>query len=867
MTKKYIEFLAKSRVFIIVFWVFLAAVMLWQAPSLSNVGTTDEATFLPSNAESVKVKETIKQKFPGEQAVSSGVAVVRRDGGLTNEDNDYIKEITEKLTGKDKPKTVSTVISPSNRPELAGQLVSKDHSTAIIQINLSSIAFDKKSQKDIKAVRDLLLSEKPAGLEAHFTGQAGILTDLTKSIEDSIAITTIATIILVVVILLLTYRSPVAMMVPLLTIGISFLVGRGVLGILAAQGWKLSSLLGAFIIVLIFGVGTDYCLFLISRFREETKNNEVNVAFYNTMHKVGHVILASAGTVIVGFLGMAIADFGMIATMGPALAITIAITLLAALTLTPALISVFGSHLFWPFSNGARRERSSVWEKVAAFTSRYPVVVTVLIVAVLGISYTQLPNTKTSFDMLKELPSSADSVKGFDVLQGSFEKGDMMPLTVIVPSKSSDLTPQALKEIGGLDRAVSDIPGVGRVQSFVHPEGVGKQSPFLITEQLRSLREQFSADPKASQPPVSNQASTTEQLKPLQDYLSDLAKAYPDVRQDASYQRIVGMLAGIEKAQNKQGASLTLVQVQQIRMQEAQAMAQISQDLGVLEKAFSQIDYLYPSALAAANPQFNQLKAQFLSGDMKTIKTIVVLKDDPYSTEAFENVRKIRSDIKAMGSEKSILEYQQAAVGGATAEFADVEDTINRDFIKIGALTIAGVLVILVLLLRSAIAPWYLVATVIFSYGATIGISTVLFQEVLGQTGISYFIPIILFVLLVALGADYNIFLISRIREEADKIGTKAGIQSASAATGGIITSAGIILAGTFAALALSPLQSLFQIGLAVAIGVLIDTFIIRAVLVPALASIFGEWNWWPHRTGIRLRKRVTEVGYEKGGS
>jgi len=381
------------------------------------------------------------------------------------------------------------------------------------------------------------------------------------------------------------------------------------------------------------------------------------------------------------------------------------------------------------------------------------------------------------------------------------------------------------------------------------------------------VAEQFSADPKASQPPVSNQASTTEQLKPLQDYLSDLAKAYPDVRQDASYQRIVGMLAGIEKAQNKQGASLTLVQVQQIRMQEAQAMAKISQDLGVLEKAFSQIDYLYPSALAAANPQFNQLKAQFLSGDMKTIKTIVVLKDDPYSTEAFENVRKIRSDIKAMGSEKSILEYQQAAVGGATAEFADVEDTINRDFIKIGALTIAGVLVILVLLLRSAIAPWYLVATVIFSYGATIGISTVLFQEVLGQTGISYFIPIILFVLLVALGADYNIFLISRIREEADKIGTKAGIQSASAATGGIITSAGIILAGTFAALALSPLQSLFQIGLAVAIGVLIDTFIIRAVLVPALASIFGEWNWWPHRTGIRLRKRVTEVGYEKGGS
>ncbi len=856
MTKNYIRLLTNSRVVIIVFWVALAAVMLWRAPSLSNVGTTDEATFLPSKAESVKVREIIKQEFPDEQAVSSGIAVVHRDGGLTKEDDSYIESVTEKLTQQYKPETVLTVISPSNRPELAGQLISKDRSTALIQVSFSSVAFDKKSQQDVKAVRDILQVEKPAGLDAYFTGQAGILTDLTKSIEDSIDVTTIATIGLVVVILLLIYRSPVAMLVPLVTIGISFLVGRGVLGILAAHGWKVSSLLDAFIIVLIFGVGTDYCLFLISRFREERESNDVDTALDNTMRTIGPVILASAGTVIIGFLGMAVADFGMIATMGPALAITIAITLLASLTLTPVLIHVFGPHLFWPSTNGARRAGSSIWGKVAAFTTKYPVAVTALIVVVLGVAYTQLPNTKTTFDMLKELPSSTESVRGFDVLQGSFEKGDMMPLSVVVPSSSGDVTPQMLTEIGALDQAIAEMPGVGRVQSLVHPEGISKPSPFLVTEQLGLLIEQLSTASKLGvEPSASNQTSATEQLKPLQDYLSDLAQAYPDVRNEASYQRISSTLADIAKAQSVPGARLTPAQIQQMRIRQVQAMTQLQQDLEMLEKSFSKDDYLYASALAAANPQFAQLTAHFLSGDKKYLKTAVVLKDDPYSTEAFETVRVIRSEIKASGQETSLIAYQQAVVGGPTAEFADVEDTINHDFIKIGVLTIVGVLIILGLLLRSAVIPWYLIATVIFSYGATIGISTVLFQKVLGQAGISYFIPIILFVLLIALGTDYNIFLMSRIREEAKKNGTKLGIQSASAATGGIITSAGIILAGTFAALALSPLQSLFQVGLAVAVGVLIDTFIIRAVLVPALASILGERNWWPSKPGNDINR------------
>jgi RND superfamily putative drug exporter len=162
---------------------------------------------------------------------------------------------------------------------------------------------------------------------------------------------------------------------------------------------------------------------------------------------------------------------------------------------------------------------------------------------------------------------------------------------------------------------------------------------------------------------------------------------------------------------------------------------------------------------------------------------------------------------------------------------------------------VAGVLLVFILLLRSLLAPIYLALSVILSYGTTMGICTLIFQNALGYSGVNYALPIIVFVLLVALGADYNIFLMSRVREEAKRTGDiHEGIRRATAFTGSVITSCGIILAGTFAALIFSPINMLMQIGTAVAIGVLVDTFIVRTLLVPAIATILGRWNWWPSR-------------------
>jgi len=187
-----------------------------------------------------------------------------------------------------------------------------------------------------------------------------------------------------------------------------------------------------------------------------------------------------------------------------------------------------------------------------------------------------------------------------------------------------------------------------------------------------------------------------------------------------------------------------------------------------------------------------------------------------------------------------------AKVGGATAINADVERYATRDRNVVIPLVLLVVLLILGLLLRAVIAPFVLIATVVLSFGAALGLSALLFKHVFGFAGADTAMPLFVFVFLVALGIDYNIFLMTRVREESKRHGTRLGAITGLGATGGVITSAGLILAGTFATLATLPLVILTEIGVTVAIGVLIDTIIVRSVLVTALTLDIGRWIWWP---------------------
>jgi len=216
---------------------------------------------------------------------------------------------------------------------------------------------------------------------------------------------------------------------------------------------------------------------------------------------------------------------------------------------------------------------------------------------------------------------------------------------------------------------------------------------------------------------------------------------------------------------------------------------------------------------------------------------VIVLRGDPYSGAAADDVEQIRERLHEIDP--------GGLLGGIPAENFDIEETNRRDTKLIVPLVLLLVGLILAAVLRALVAPLFLIATVVLSFAATLGLCTFAFSQ-LSSEGVAFNLVLMAFLFLVALGVDYNIFLMTRAREEAVARGTREGTMVALVNTGGVVTGAGIILAGTFATLTLLPLEELVQIGATVAIGVLLDTFVVRALLIPAIVLRLGPKTWWP---------------------
>jgi RND superfamily putative drug exporter len=239
----------------------------------------------------------------------------------------------------------------------------------------------------------------------------------------------------------------------------------------------------------------------------------------------------------------------------------------------------------------------------------------------------------------------------------------------------------------------------------------------------------------------------------------------------------------------------------------------------------------------------------FMTPDARTTRLFVTLEQDPYTATSLAAVDRIRA-AGELALNKTPLQGTPVLVSGSAAFFNDVRGLSNADFRVILIAVLVGIFVVLAVLLRSIIAPAYLIVTVLLSFLATLGLTRLVFQTALGQ-GVPWWLPPFLFVMLVALGADYNIFLMSRIREEARVHTTADATARGLALTGHVITSAGLILAGTFAALLAAPMSSLREFGFSVTVGILLDTFVVRSLLVPSIATLLGRHNWWPSRRAM----------------
>jgi len=558
------RFTVRHKWSVIFFWVILAASMALFAPTLSEAGTSNEIDFLPQDAPSLVAQRVLEEKFP-EMASAGDVLLVFYDpNGITAEDKAYVQDLDAWLKSSQAPDQVDQVTSIFENPELEPLLLSQDGQVMLMQVNLSSEPYSDGSNLAVERIRAHIAQTRPTNLEVDVTGQAAIGRDLIHNILSSVDKTTWATIILVIVVLLLIYRSPVAAGVPLLTIGAAFVVTRGILGYLAQAGMNISSMMDAFIVVLVFGVGTDYALFLISRYREEVArrpNHDRETADIETIAKIGPVITASAATVVIGTLGMTVARFEMTKTQGPAMAIGIVVALLSSLTLTPALLSVLGVNLFWPFHREIRdqqtEQRSVFWEKVAAVITSRPGLVAVLVTGLMLLPYLTLPNMVRSFDILGELPQTTEARLGFETLKAHFDEGELLPVTVVLTDGSNLQSPEGLARIAALNAALSQVDGVDKVRSVVHPtagEDAGLEKNLLAAEQVRALADDLERNLGRIDPSTLADPSLdpTESFTLLETYLDDLAAAFPEVQNSPAYsdarQALTDMKAQIVQA-------------------------------------------------------------------------------------------------------------------------------------------------------------------------------------------------------------------------------------------------------------------------------------------------------------------------------
>jgi uncharacterized membrane protein YdfJ with MMPL/SSD domain len=670
---------------------------------------------------------------------------------------------------------VHDVVSIYTVPQAAEGLQSADQTTMTMIGNITGEPAGDEYTATINRIRDYTGQFDTGRLEVKVSGPGGLLADLLKVFERIDGFLLLVTGALVLVLLVLIYRSPIVALVPIVSVGWVFSLASAIGALLAEHaGLLVNGQATGIMTVLLFGAGTDYCLFISSRYREELlRVDDTHEAMQRAMRGVGEAIISAAGTILIATLALLLALLRSNQALGPLLAIAIAVMLLASLTLVPAILTILGRRAFWPFvphvdPTHEPAERRGIWSRVAGIVARRPAVVLVSTLALFVLLALGTFTLRQDFDTLSGLPSGTESRAGFELLRKGFPPGDLAPTEayVVFPSGASVFDAKNLKAVDAITLALADQPGINSASGPSQPIGTAapvgadqvEEAINMIPAQTRErIRQQISSG--------AGMGGTGGQAEPIP----------PEAN------------AGI----------------------------------------------LYAAALSFVSPAGNVARLS------------VTFDENPYGIDAINRIPELRKTARNAAA-KAGLPSGSVLIGGPTATNYDTKVANDRDERVVLPLILLAIGVVLVLLLRSLVAPLYLLITSVLTYFSTLGISTLFFQNVLGQQGVGASVPFYLFVFLIALGVDYNIYLMARVREEMGHDNLHDGTVRALARTGGVITSAGIILAGTFAALMTLPLQVLFQLGFAVSLGVLLDTFIVRSLTVPSIVLLLGRWNWWP---------------------
>ncbi|BBZ38256.1 MMPL/RND family transporter [Mycobacterium conspicuum] len=912
------RFVVRAPWLVIGAWIAVVAVLAVAFPPLTKV--VESKPLQPFPPQAMAAAEQMAKDF-GESAQNILIVVLTDNRGLQPGDEDAYRNLAARLRGEtDEVTGVQDVVTT---PALRPLLVSADNKAFYLAVSLRARAGSPESTRAYQRITEIakrFIAGSP--LTVQVTGEGALAGDMTiVSTRDAHTIEMV-TAVLVLIILLVIYRRVVTVVVPLITIGISVTSAQGVVSGLVQVGLGVSSLTIVLMTAMIVGAGTDYAVFLISRYHEYIRSGvDSDLAVRRAVSSIGEVIAASAATVAVTFLGMVFTRLPAFTSIGPALAISITIAFLAAVTLLPAVLVLAGRR-GWVAPRSALTGR--LWRRSAVQLVRRPkahlLISLSLLIALAGCAAFLHP----TFNDRLQLPQSAPSNVGYSAMADHFSTSALMPQYIYVRSPQDLRTSRALADLDQMAQRVSQLPNIAAVRGITRPTGqpldqaklsfqagaVGSHLEDASTQisartgdldaltngadqlaaSLAQVRDQIRA---ASGPMTQLTASLNQAQQPLAaaanllDHARGLANG-PVAALATSVapalvpgvQNLTVLLAtasnGLRAAGNSTaGMHQKIAQMQAAADQLADGSRRLADGVRTLVDRVKQMGlgmnqaaevllsmkrdatqpsmggmYIPPQVLTSDD--FKNAAKMFISPDGHSVRYLVETKFDPFSTAAMDQVASILNTARGAQPNTSLSDASISLVG-MTAMYSTLRSYYNADFRLIVIMTLLVVFIILVLLLRAIVAPLYLIASVVISYLSAVGVGVVFFQFVLHQA-ISWNVQATAFIVLVAVGADYNLLLITRIREES-RSGIRSGIIRAVRSTGGVITSAGIIFAASMFGLLFGNLSTMAQTGFIIGMGLLIDTFVVRTVTVPAMAALVGKANWWPSK-----RARATKV-------
>ncbi|GGE32420.1 transporter [Pullulanibacillus camelliae] len=473
----------KGKWLILAAWVVLIVVLMLTQPNISNLVRDQGNAQVPDNYSSSKATKLLDEwhKQSGNGDTSSVALVFYDKHGLNKQDKADIKKGIEALKQNKAKLGISDITNSFDQPDLKNQLISKNNKTMLVNIDLSL------GDKDTKKLTDQLYATLDhVQVDHYYTSEWMINNDTMESTQDGLHKTEYLTVIFILAVLFIVFRSIVAPFLPLIAVGISFITSQAVVAFLVDWfHFPISNFTQIFLVAVLFGIGTDYCILLINRFKEEIPKHEtLDEAIIHTFKNGGRTVFFSSLAVFIGFASIGLSTFNIYQS-AVGVAVGIAFLILSLVTIVPIIMSLLGKKLFWPVKKNLSHSQSRFWGGMGRFALARPLI-SLIIVAVITVPFLLTYHGDRSFNSVGEMSDSYKSVKGFNLISDNFNPGESMPTTIVMKNDEKMDQRKYLQTIEAVTREVKKVDHVDTVRSATQPLGKPLKD-FLVPNQAQTL--------------------------------------------------------------------------------------------------------------------------------------------------------------------------------------------------------------------------------------------------------------------------------------------------------------------------------------------------------------------------------------------